>query len=75
MDSAKSLAPMGAISGTSIGMTAQDYKVGDTIKLVIFGYGGIQVFFPGNVLNPNDRLVEVTINSVKKVKEQEFIEI
>jgi len=61
-------------SAKGIGLQASDYKTGDVIKLIVQGYGGICVYFPSMVLNPNDRLIEVEIKSVKKVKEQEYIE-
>lgn len=58
----------------SIGVQASSYKVGDVLKLVIHGYGGISNYFEDNHLNPTDRLVEVEVKSVKAVKKQEFLD-
>lgn len=65
---------VGSSLAKSVGVQAQDYKVGDVLKLVVQGYGGINPYFDNMVLHPNDRLIEVTVSSVKKVKPQEYLE-
>lgn len=69
------VSPGGSLTkAASIGVQAKDYKAGDVLKLVIHGYGGISTYFDDMVLGPMDRLVEVDVKSVLKVKKQEYIE-
>lgn len=62
-----------ASNNVGIGLVANDYKVGDVKKLVISSYGGIQPYFDSMFLQPHDRLIEVEVKQISKVKEQEFI--
>lgn len=61
-------------NNVGISLVANDYKIGDVKKIVIGYYGDIRPYFDSVFLNPQDRLIEVEVKSVSKVKEQEFIE-
>lgn len=74
MNEVSSLGSNSAISLGGIGRNPSDYKVGESLTLVIHRHGGFQSFFDEMVLNPLDRLIEVEIKSVKAVKKQEFID-
>lgn len=64
----------GALMPSGVGRQPKNYKVGEVIQLVVHGYGGFSPYFEDMVLNPQDRLIEVEIKSVKAVKKQEFID-
>lgn len=72
MDTAVCETSRGGLVG--IGNPANDYKVGDLKKFVIHRHGGISPFYEDMFLNPNDRLIEIEVTKVQKVKEQEFVE-
>lgn len=63
---------MNGIASAPMGQLAQNRpevpKVGDIIKLVFNQFGDISQFPEGYNLQPQDKLVEVEVKSVKKVK-------
>ncbi len=63
----------GLVNSASIGVQESEYKVGDTVKLIFHGYGGISPYFEGQQLSPTDRLIEVEVKTIKKIK-VEYIE-
>lgn len=74
MENERTVSSSGLSKLAGIGVQAKDYKVGDTLTLIVQSYGGIHQYFEEMVLQPADRLIEIEIKSVKMVKKQEFID-
>lgn len=58
----------GTTSGIGVAQKPEAPKVGDTIKLVVDEWGGVYKHNEDHTINQKQRLVEVEVKSVKKIK-------
>lgn len=59
---------IGSLSAAAGMINVPSYKVGETFKIQIHPYGGINLYTDGNPIAPHDKVIEVEIKAVKKLK-------